>query len=42
LLIEEGADALLEHWVGIPIVLPDTRRIAGIVSCIDVLRLEEE
>jgi acetoin utilization protein AcuB len=38
----------LEHKVGaIPIVLPDTRRIVGIVSYIDVLRalqhrLEEE
>jgi CBS-domain-containing membrane protein len=38
----------LEHKIGaIPIVLPDTRRIVGIVSYIDVLRalqhrLEEE
>jgi CBS domain-containing protein len=29
----------LEHKVGaIPVVLPDTRRIVGIVSYIDVLR----
>lgn len=37
--ISELITQLLEHKVGaIPIVLPDTRRIVGIVSYIDVLR----
>ena len=37
--VSELLTLLLEHKVGaIPVVLPDTRQIAGIVSYIDVLR----
>jgi len=41
--VSELVTLLLEHKVGaIPIVMPDTRRIMGIVSYIDVLRVLQE
>jgi len=41
--VSELVTLLLEHKVGaIPVVTPDTRRIVGIVSYIDVLRVLQE
>jgi acetoin utilization protein AcuB len=41
--VSELVTLLLEHKVGaIPVVMPDTRRIVGIVSYIDVLRVLQE
>ena len=41
--VSELVTLLLEHRVGaIPVVTPDTRRIVGIVSYIDVLRVMQE
>jgi CBS domain-containing protein len=41
--MDELIAALLEHKVGaLPVVLPDTRQIVGIVSYIDVLRAVED
>jgi len=41
--VSEIVTLLLEHKVGaIPVVTPDTRRIVGIVSYIDVLRVLQE
>jgi acetoin utilization protein AcuB len=41
--LSEVVDLLLEHRVGaLPVVLPDSRQIVGIISYIDVLRALQE